>query len=226
MAPSSPSSPRTLRTVSYCPANEASARSSATLEERTARISAPRARVASSTAWSAGSPTTTNPSGTGKPAWASSPRLAALPPTSSRSELRSSPSRTTALESNRVASVMSAVDPVQDDVHAVGGEILALVSRHVSHHHGVEQQARRCLRVMRAKLACLYARGQVVGEEPLTLGACALDARSHRRVRGSLLEHHMQKIAILLQNGRKAIRHFAQHLGCRAVAVGRGYSSQ
>src|SRR5579859_3416976 len=89
------SGPFWFRKVSYCPAKEASARSSATADDRTATGPMPRTPSASATS-RPGSPITTNPSGTLKPARFSSPRLAALPPTRSASAAPIDSSHTTA----------------------------------------------------------------------------------------------------------------------------------
>ena len=93
IAADSASHPRTPRTVSYWPANDASARSSATADDRTASGSSPRRSAAARTA-SSGSPIIANPSGTAKPARTSSPRFAALPPVSPTSARVSSASGT------------------------------------------------------------------------------------------------------------------------------------
>lgn len=95
----------TFNRVSYCPAYEASGRSSATADERTANRMSPRGQMASSAevirAASAARgrlqavSVTTRPFGTGKPSAASVARVAALPPSSATGSPPAASSRTT-----------------------------------------------------------------------------------------------------------------------------------
>src|SRR5918995_1860998 len=105
----------TFRKVSYCPAKEASSRSSAVPEERTAKRWAPSAAadsnicgVASRRCPSA-AVVTTNPGGTGNPAEARRPRLAAFAPRRNWSRIAASDKATTSGLRIRATSISSAL---------------------------------------------------------------------------------------------------------------------
>src|SRR5690242_5626453 len=215
------SGPRTSSTVSYWPANDASARSSARADERTAKGTSPILAWISRATPSIG-PKSTRPAGTGKPARTSSPSVAAFPPATSRSAKLSASSGTIPLDRScgligappsmgklgrdaslgarrtcwpgRRSSPPSARrDAVQDRVDHGRQESVVERVREVPHQHGVEQYPRGRLCVVAPELAGRHARLEVGAEEAYALTLGALDPFSHVRIGGRLAHHHLEE---------------------------------